>query len=71
MILHICSFLDTSMLLGLSLVCKRFNEILKKSTFIWKARINRISPYSDYPLLQPGKVKLIAPYALNDHSFCK
>jgi len=71
MILHICSFLDTSMLLVLSLVSKRFNEILKKNTFMWRTRINRISPYIRYPFLQLGKLKLIALYALHDHLFCK
>jgi len=71
MILYICSFLDTSMLLDLSLVCKRFNEILKKNTFMWKTRINYLWPYSNYPLLQPGKLKLIAPYAFHKHTFCK
>jgi len=71
MILYICSFLEASTLVhGLSLVCKQFYPILKDNS-LWKARINRISPYNSYPLLQPGKFKLIASYALHDHSFCK
>lgn len=69
--LHICSFLEASTLVhGLSLVCKQFYLILKDDS-LWKARINHIWPDASYPLLRPGQLKLIALYALHDHSFCK
>ncbi|XP_024892301.1 uncharacterized protein LOC112467736, partial [Temnothorax curvispinosus] len=53
--LHICSFLDGSTLVhGLSLVCKQFYQTLKDANSLWKARINHIWPDASYPLLPPA-----------------
>ncbi|XP_043254943.1 F-box/WD repeat-containing protein 9-like isoform X1 [Colletes gigas] len=52
---HICSFLDASTLVhGLSLVCKQFHEILNDNS-MWKVRINHIWPNTDYPVLPPDE----------------
>ncbi|XP_024874078.1 uncharacterized protein LOC112456036, partial [Temnothorax curvispinosus] len=60
MFLHICSFLDASTLVhGLSLVCKQFYLILKDADFLWKARINHVLPNASHSLLcseRPGKL---------------
>ncbi|XP_076164962.1 F-box/WD repeat-containing protein 9 isoform X2 [Ptiloglossa arizonensis] len=51
--LHICSFIDSSTLVhGLSLVCKQFHEILNDDS-LWKVKINRIWPDTGYPVLPP------------------
>ncbi|XP_054011210.1 F-box/WD repeat-containing protein 9-like [Hylaeus anthracinus] len=53
--LHICSFLDASTLVhGLSLVCKQFYEILSSDS-LWKVRINHIWPNTGYPVLPPAE----------------
>ncbi|KAL0115834.1 hypothetical protein PUN28_011007 [Cardiocondyla obscurior] len=53
--LHICSYLETSTLVHrLSLVCKRFYLILQDD-LLWKARINKIWPSVNYPILCPAK----------------
>lgn len=53
--LYICSFLEASTLVhGLSLVCKQFYLILKDDS-LWKARINHIWPDASYPLLRPAR----------------
>ncbi|XP_031825269.1 F-box/WD repeat-containing protein 9 isoform X2 [Nomia melanderi] len=53
--LHICSFLDASTLVhGLSLVCKQFNDVLKDDS-LWKVRISHMCPYTDYPILSPDE----------------
>ena len=52
---HICSFLDASTLVhGLSLVCKQFHEILNDNS-LWKVRINQIWPNTNYPVLPPAE----------------
>lgn len=52
--LHICSFLEASTLVhGLSLVCKQFYLILKDDS-LWKTRINHLWPDASYPILRPG-----------------
>ncbi|XP_066589049.1 F-box/WD repeat-containing protein 9-like [Prorops nasuta] len=52
-LLHICSFLDAKTLVNcLSLVCKKFYEILNDELF-WKVRIGQICPNSVYPILPP------------------
>ncbi|XP_024880453.1 F-box/WD repeat-containing protein 9-like [Temnothorax curvispinosus] len=56
--LHICSFLDASTLVhGLSLVCKQFYLILKDDALLhmWKARINQIWPNATHSLLRPAR----------------
>ncbi|KZC06275.1 F-box/WD repeat-containing protein 9, partial [Dufourea novaeangliae] len=52
--LHICSFLDASTLVrGLSLVCKQFHEILNDGS-LWKVRISHMYPHTDFPILPPA-----------------
>ncbi|XP_033216621.1 F-box/WD repeat-containing protein 9-like isoform X2 [Belonocnema kinseyi] len=54
--LHICTFLDASSLVhGLSLVCKQFHQILNDDS-IWKVRIHQICrPNANYPALPPDE----------------